>query len=369
MRILFIGKRFYTNRDALSEQYGRIYQLPHRWSRHGAAVQLWLIDYKWRTSRSESKTGDDTFPVLCTRVFDWGMFRQIVRLFVSRRSERPGIIVASGDCYIGLLAWIVARTLKARFVFDIYDRYDEFPGYLHTPGFDLLTFLRERADACLFASELVPTQLGGRKPSDIIVPNGVDTQHFKPLDKLHCRRTLGIGEDDRIVGYFGGMEPDRGVDDLVKAIELLVSDGLDVRLLLAGKSQNVERFRRPFIHYLGDVPYRQMPTLLGCCDVLALPYRRSTFMDAGASNKISEYIAVGRPIAATRTPNLLANFEHDDEFEAHTAEPGDPESLAEVLSESLRSPRMLTLPAGVTWPEISRSTLARLRKQLGDSPE
>lgn len=28
MNLLFIGKRHYTNRDALAERYGRIYQFP-----------------------------------------------------------------------------------------------------------------------------------------------------------------------------------------------------------------------------------------------------------------------------------------------------------------------------------------------------
>ena len=175
-----------------------------------------------------------------------------------------------------------------------------------------------------------------------------------------------VDDEELLVGYFGGMEPDRGVEDLVDAVEMLVTDGVPVRLLLAGKSKNAQALQRPFVRYLGDVPYRRMPALLGCCDVLALPYRRSTFMDAGASNKISEYIAVGKPIATTRTPNLLANFEHDDGFKARAAEPGNPESLAKALRLSLESPQTLPLPVGVTWPEISAATFAKLQEHLGN---
>ena len=31
-RILFLGKRFFTNKDALLERFGRVYQLPSIWA-------------------------------------------------------------------------------------------------------------------------------------------------------------------------------------------------------------------------------------------------------------------------------------------------------------------------------------------------
>ena len=31
--ILFLGKRFYTNKDALQERFGRIFHLPMEWAR------------------------------------------------------------------------------------------------------------------------------------------------------------------------------------------------------------------------------------------------------------------------------------------------------------------------------------------------
>jgi len=51
--VLFIGKRFYTNRDALTERYGRIYQLPHLWAEDGVSTRLWLVDYKTRETRRQ----------------------------------------------------------------------------------------------------------------------------------------------------------------------------------------------------------------------------------------------------------------------------------------------------------------------------
>jgi glycosyltransferase involved in cell wall biosynthesis len=362
MKILFVGKRYYTNRDALSERYGRIFQLPRFWHEAGFDVRLWLIDY--HRGREKGKDAgaraQQALPIDCLPLPGLAIIGKILSLLLTGR-DRPRFVVASGDCYIGLLCWMLARLSGARFVFDIYDRYDQFPAYLRLPGFDLLGFLRSRADVCLFASELVPEQLGGRCDKDIIVPNGLDTDRFRPLDLEQCRQQAGIEGEQYLVGYFGSMEPDRGVADLVGAIGLLVDQGLEVRLLIGGHTTDPQLLDRPYVNYLGNRPFADMPVLMGCCQVLALPYRRSTFMDAGASNKIAEYIAVGRPVAATRSPNLLANFNFGNGGDAELAQPSDPNSLAVVIRSCIQSPRKLQLPPGMTWREIAQDTIEQIR--------
>ena len=359
MNILFIGKRFYTKRDALLERYGRIYQLPYYWQKFGIDVTLWLLDYHGQdVVESASEEG---LIIKSTPVRSWIFIRQLCRLMFAR-GPRPQIIVASGDCYIGLMACLIAKRLKAKFVFDIYDKYDEFPGYRDLLGLDLFRFLRNKADVCFFASRILPDLLGGYRPTDLIVANGVDTKHFRSLGKDECRKLLGIETEAYLVGYFGSMEPDRGIDDLLEAITILRGQDIFIRLIIAGKTDQQMKLERDDVIYLGDIPYQQMPKVLACCDVLALPYRRSAMMDAGASNKIIEYIASGRPIAATRTPNLLANFIEDSDFVNSTAEPGNSKSLAQCIQSVLESPVKLNIPSGSAWPDVASLALAHLQK-------
>ena len=61
MRVLFIGKRFYTNRDAYTERFGMIYQLPFWWAKAGHEVDLWLA------GRSRVAGSIDAQSVECTR--------------------------------------------------------------------------------------------------------------------------------------------------------------------------------------------------------------------------------------------------------------------------------------------------------------
>mgnify|MGYP001548492318 CR=1 FL=1 len=71
MRVLFIGKRFYTNRDAYKERFGRIYQLPFWWAKAGHEVDFWLIDYH---GRDVGTTKDGALTVETTPVLRWRFF-------------------------------------------------------------------------------------------------------------------------------------------------------------------------------------------------------------------------------------------------------------------------------------------------------
>lgn len=159
----------------------------------------------------------------------------------------------------------------------------------------------------LFASHTLLHSLG-QPEHDAILSNGLDANHFRPIDKAKARHKLQLPADATYVGYFGSMEPDRGVQDLIAAVQILREQGQSIELLLGGKAHDSLQLDQPGIRYLGNVPFADVPYALAASDVLAIPYRRSPFMDAGASNKIAEAMACQRPIVATRSPNLTANF-------------------------------------------------------------
>lgn len=358
MSVLFIGKRFYTNRDALREKYGRIYQLPWHWSQAGIETKLWLVDYHTRETVRET---DGSLRVVSTPVRNLALFRH----WLSGRFTRgghPDVVVASGDCYIGWLGLRVARRLRARFVFDVYDKYDEFAGYHTPPGFDLFRHLLTKADVRLFASRALMEQLQ-HSSSDSLLPNGLDVNRFTPRDMATCRGGLGLPSSETLVGYFGGMGADRGVADLIEAVQILRAQGSGITLVLGGKPNPQLDLHQEGVIYVGDVPYERMPDALAACDLLAIPYRRSPFMDAGSSNKIAEAMACRRPIVSTRTPNVLANFPAQAEQLGSLgllAEPGSPESLARSIRMQAEQRVLVELPFDMTWRDLARRLADRL---------
>lgn len=355
MSVLFIGKRFYTNRDALLEHYGRIWQLPWHWARAGIQTHLWLVDYHTSELLDAIVDGLD---VVSTPVWSGSFFRHWLFPHFTQK-EKSDVVVASGDCYIGWMGLRIARRLKARFVFDVYDKYDEFHGYHSLPGYNLFERLLEAADANLFASALLKEKVSFLNAS-VIVPNGVDLNLFKPLDKELCRKALGLSKDRIYVGYVGSMSSDRGVDDLVSAVRVLRENGRDIYLLIAGRASCSITWPE-FVTYLGNVSYKNIPVVMACCDTLALPYRRSPYLDMASSCKIAEYIAAGRPLAATNSPNFVANFPAAaDRLRGLLAEASNPADLARVIAEQINTPRVVALPPGMSWGDVALNTARAL---------
>ena len=363
MRVLFVGKRFYTNRDAYKERFGRIYQLPYWWAKASQEVDLWLVDYH---GRNAAVTRDETLTVETTPVLRWRVLaRWFSACFSRRRARRPDIIVASGDCYVGLLGYMVARIRRAKFVFDVYDRYDLFEGYRRLLGFDPQAFLLRNADVVLFASVAVLDELREQTKDATLVPNGIDLGEFKSQPMRESRKQLDLPDDVPLIGYFGSMEADRGVGDLIDAVAGLVEKGIALNLVIGGKANAEINLEYPWVQYLGNLDYKQMPTALASCDLLALPYRQSEFMDQGASCKIAEYIAVQRPVVATRTQNFVANFPTQaSELDGLLATPGDAEDLRRCILGQLSERRLVSLPKGVDWREISEQVLDRLKAEV-----
>lgn len=360
--LLFIGKRKYTNKDALTERFGRIFNLPAEWSAQGRDVTLWLVDYH-RLGYTSNVEGS-----LSIRSTPTPGFRFIGVLLTCLFGKRHGVVVASGDAYIGLLGWLIARLTGAWFVFDVYDKYDEFGGYIRPLGWDLFGFLLEHSDSRLFASRALADRVGANKGhSGIVTPNGVDATRFRPLQQDLCRQRLEIDHKLELVGYFGGMEHDRGVNDLIKAVELLRQAGRPLAMLVCGREHPDTTLSRDWIVFRGLVPHEQMPLYVNAATVVAVPYRRSEFMDMGASCKIAEYLMCRKPLVSTSTPNLTANFPiQAAEMGPLICRPGDPVDLARALGLALVSTRVISAPLSMTWSEIARDTLAEIDRSSGD---
>lgn len=359
VRVLFIGKRHYTHRDALRERYGRIYQLPWHWAQGGTPTQLWLIDYH---GRQREQAVDAELRIDSTPIRGLGWLRKSMGIVLSRlRGMAPTHIVASGDAYIGLLGWLLARLTGACFVLDVYDKYDTFGGYRKPLGWDSFGFLLRHADRCWFASRRLLGQLGNAARGDCQVMNGIDPQHFRPLDQREARTRLGLPLDVKLVGYFGGLSSERGTPDLIRAVHMLHAQQPGVMLALSGKMETPIDLDPATVRYLGNLSHDAMPWALAAVDVVAVPYRNSAFLDAASSVKFAEILACRRPLVVTRTPNFVSNFPTQAaELDADLVEPGQPEALARAIDHQLRNQVLASTPTDMEWPTIARMALVSL---------
>ncbi|MCK7607978.1 glycosyltransferase [Acinetobacter portensis] len=349
MSILFIGKRFYTNRDAYTEKFGRIYQLPYYWSKE-TKTDLWLVDYH---SKEKIKDQHEALKITSTPIFSFIFIIHVIKtLFV----DRPKTIVASGDCYIGLFSFILAKICRAKFIFDVYDKYDAFTGYKNLGFKNLFQFLLKHADTCLFASKKLQHESELLCKKSLLVPNGIDTNLFYPRNKNQSRSFLNLDQNIIYVGYFGSMEIERGIDDLISAVKLLHEENSKIYILLGGKKRDDLNLEYEFIHFLGNVPFTDVPIAMACCDLLTLPYRNSAFLDHASSCKIGEYAAMNIPIVMTNSNHVLNNYKFKDHDLNYISKNHNPNDLAKAIKIILLEKHKFNILFS-TWNDISKNII------------
>ncbi len=149
----------------------------------------------------------------------------------------------------------------------------------------------------------------GAAPEKVaIIPPGVDTTTFRPLDRAACRNRLGLGDEDVLL-YVGRLERLKGVDILLRATAQLETR-TDIKLLIVGGSGNspeTERLKAlatelrlgDKVQFVGSVPHTDLPTYYNAADVCVLPSHYESFGLAAL-----EASACGRPVVASRVGGL-----------------------------------------------------------------
>jgi glycosyltransferase involved in cell wall biosynthesis len=209
-----------------------------------------------------------------------------------------------------------------------------------------------RADAFIgisgpIRSEL--TEIGVPASRIWAIPNGVDTDHFRPAEpgeRARLRAELGL-PPGRIVVYAGRLSRQKGVDILLDAWARL--PGLPAHLTVLGDGEETAALRAQAasldrVHFLGatgDVaPY------LRAADAFALGSRVE-----GLSVAVLEAMASGLSIAATAvggTPEVL-----EDGITGRLVPGEDPQAMAHAIHETTCSEE------AVRWAQRAREVAVR----------
>lgn len=65
-----------------------------------------------------------------------------------------------------------------------------------------------------------------------IIPPGVNTSFFKPIDKEAAKQTIGAKEEDKILLFVGRIEPLKGLDMLMYALKVLIMQNPHINVCL-----------------------------------------------------------------------------------------------------------------------------------------
>jgi glycosyltransferase involved in cell wall biosynthesis len=190
-----------------------------------------------------------------------------------------------------------------------------------------------------------------------------------------------VEPNDLLLGYFGFLNESKGGETLIRALGLLVEEGLPAHLLkIGGRVGTSDPTNRAYadeveglitdldleerVHWTGYVTPEAVSASLCATDVCVLPYRDGVSFRRGS---LLACLAHGRAIVTTRPTVALPEIRDGETM--LLAEPEDPASLAHAVKrvasdaqlQARLEARAKTLAAAFGWDKIARSTVDLLR--------
>ena len=188
----------------------------------------------------------------------------------------------------------------------------------------------------------------------VIVPPGVDTDRFRPLDaseRSSVRQDLGLPVDVPLVVSVSRLVPRKGMDTLIRAASRLSERIPDVVVAIAGAGRDrarleglVESTGAP-VRLLGRVPDELLPGMYGAGDVFSMSCRNrwAGLEQEGFGIVFVEAAAAGVPAVAGDSGGS-AEAVADGETGLVVRRPGDPLQVAEALADLIDDePRRLEM--------------------------
>lgn len=174
--------------------------------------------------------------------------------------------------------------------------------------------------------------IGYRSRRNIVIPNAVDLDAFRPLagSREDLRRTLGLGPDALLVGGVGRFHPMKDHGLLARAVALAAERGRDLHCVIAGRGYEVEADTVDLrsssglgdrLHLLPENP--SIASLYSGLDLFAVSSR----WGEGFPNVLAEAMACGTPCVSTEVGD--ASLILDDPSRIVPA--GDVEAMAGVI--------------------------------------
>ncbi|MBP7199321.1 MAG: glycosyltransferase [Mesotoga sp.] len=124
-------------------------------------------------------------------------------------------------------------------------------------------------------------KLGYDKSNGIVIPNGVDTSVFKPMDKEEARRKMCLPLDKKIVGFVGNLIEVKGADRLPAIARELIDLRSDVFFLIVGDGPLMKALRERMpsenTRFAGRIHHDLMPLALNTMDVMVVASRNEGF--------------------------------------------------------------------------------------------
>ncbi len=153
-----------------------------------------------------------------------------------------------------------------------------------------------------------------------VIPNGVDTNLFKPISRSRALKELKMEEfeDKTILIYFGSIDPWLDFSTVFRVMRRLVKKGYDILLFVVGfchsryyieelkvAAESVGVGKR--LCFFDPVPQDKLVYFINASDVVLVPYEMK-LKNQAVPLKVLESIACKKFVCVTKLPEILNRF-------------------------------------------------------------
>jgi len=243
-------------------------------------------------------------------------------------------------------------------------------------------WLAQRADeliTCSVAMRTEVTQLFDVDAAAIhVIHNGIEERGWRVSDAEVARARERHGADAPLLLYFGRLEYEKGVQDLLAAMPRIRRENPGTRLVVAGKGRHLDplieqarklRIRRT-VDFTGHLSDRDLRAVLAAADAVVLPSRYEPFGIVAL-----EAAAAQAPLVAS-TAGGLGEVVLDGETGLAFA-PGDVDALATAVRDVLDDRHAAAqraeaaharLAGSFNWTTIAADTAEVYRRAMASGP-
>jgi glycosyltransferase involved in cell wall biosynthesis len=167
----------------------------------------------------------------------------------------------------------------------------------------------------------------------VCLPNPINTNVFKPIDKFQSRILWNLPKDKKLV-LFGAMAatstPHKGYDLLIESLNKIASENIEFVVFGSDEPKNPPKLPHK-IRYLGHLSDEvSLVSLYSACDVMVIPSKREAF-----GQTASESLSCGTPVVAFGIGGLPDIINH--KINGYLAQPFDTLDLAKGIDWVLNS--------------------------------
>jgi glycosyltransferase involved in cell wall biosynthesis len=288
-----------------------------------------------------------SFIAICTAVFAWRTLR-----------KRYDLIYVHNMPDVLIICALIPKLFGAKVILDQHDPMPELMTTIfkinpESFGVRVIRYLEKwsiaRADAVITVNVACKRLFAARSCSAdkvSIVMNSPDETIFS-----HCdAQSYPIYQPDQpfVIMYHGSLVERNGLHLAIEALTQIRRLFPTVELRIYGRKtpyleQVLETVRSvgldSCVRYLGSKTLEELTVAIKECDLGIVPNLRNTFTDINTPTRIFEYLALGKPVIAPRTPGILDYF---DSSSLLFFESGNSQELAEAIEYAVLHPNEMT---------------------------